>query len=399
MDLALRDIAHHKGKFIATIIGIGLLFAVVLSMNGIYRGFIFEGLSTIQVTSPDLWVVERHRGGPFNEQSTIPDFFHYSIEALAGVEKASPFIFYGVERVINGKRKRFTIIGYDVFGGLGGPQKLTAGRHIRQAHYEMVAHEKLKFNLGDNIPLGLHSYTVVGLFKDGTAPDGEALVYLSLPDAQEILYLRDNEAIRNQRERLQKTLTNPGLLLPAQAQKYIPLLGTDTHMVNAHLVKLAPGANPMEVARQIENNLYFSAYTNDQQIDLMMQGRLAMPRKQLLLFRIILLIVSVVIISLVIYTFTMEKIRSIAVMKLIGAPNRLIIRLVLEQSLLMTTGSYIVGLIIIHNTYQYFPRLVQLTVFDDTVTFLIALAGALIASVLGIVQAIKTEPALALGGN
>ena len=277
MDLALRDITHHKGKFIATIIGIGLLFAVVLSMNGIYRGFIFEGLSTIQVTSPDLWVVERYRGGPFNEQSTIPDFFHYSIEALAGVEKASPFIFYGVERVINGKRKRFTIIGYDVFGGLGGPQKLTAGRHIRQAHYEMVAHEKLKFGLGDKIPLGLHNYTVVGLFNDGTAPDGEALVYLSLPDAQEILYLRDNEEIRNQRERLQQTLTGPGLLLPAQAQKYVALLEPNTHTVNAHLVKLAPGANPMEVARQIENNLYFSAYTNDQQIDLMMQGRLAMP--------------------------------------------------------------------------------------------------------------------------
>jgi ABC-type antimicrobial peptide transport system permease subunit len=32
------------------------------------------------------------------------------------------------------------------------------------------------------------------------------------------------------------------------------------------------------------------------------------------------MIVAVVIISLVIYTFTMEKIRSIAVMKLIGAP-------------------------------------------------------------------------------
>jgi putative ABC transport system permease protein len=86
-------------------------------------------------------------------------------------------------------------------------------------------------------------------------------------------------------------------------------------------------------------------------------------------------------------------------MKLIGAPNRLIIRLVLEQSLLMTSGSYLVGLVIIHNTYQYFPRLVRLTPFDDTVTFFIALAGALIASVLGIVQAIKTEPALALGGN
>ena len=149
----------------------------------------------------------------------------------------------------------------------------------------------------------------------------------------------------------------------------------------------------------MENGLYFSVYSNDQQIDLMMQGRLAKPRKQLLLFRIILIIVSVVIISLVIYTFTMEKIRSIAVMKLIGAPNRVIVRLVLEQALLLTICSYAFGLGVIHNTYQYFPRLVQLTPFDDVVTFLVVLAGAIIASSLGIWQALKTQPALALGGH
>lgn len=399
MDLAIRDIAHHKGKFIATVIGVGLLFAVVLSMNGIYRGFIFEGLSVIQVTSPDLWVVERYRGGPFNEQSTVPEFFHYSIEALDGVEKASPFIFYNVERIINGNRKRFTIIGYDIFKGLGGPQNLTAGRQIEQAHYEMVAHEKIGFKLGDKIPLGLHTYSVVGLFKRGTAPDGEPLVYLSLPDAQEILYQRDNEEVRNQRERLQRTLTGSGLLTSTQAKKYISLLRTNTHTVNAQLVKLMPGADPAAVARQIENSLYFSVYSNNQQIDLMMGGRLAKPRKQLLLFRIILMIVSVVIISLVIYTFTMEKIRSIAVMKLIGAPNLVIVRLVLEQALLLTTCSYAFGLGVIHNTYQYFPRFVQLTPFDDLVTFLITLAGAIIASSLGIWQALKTQPALALGGH
>ena len=68
----------------------------------------------------------------------------------------------------------------------------------------------------------------------------------------------------------------------------------------------------------------------------MLKGRLASMTKQLLLFRTLLMIVSVVIISLVIYTFTMEKIRSIAVMKLIGAPNQVIVRLVMEQSLLLT---------------------------------------------------------------
>ena len=70
MDLAIYDLKLHKGRFIATIIGVGLLFTIVLSMNGLYRGNIYEGLSVIKSHQPDLWVVERYRGGPFNEQST-----------------------------------------------------------------------------------------------------------------------------------------------------------------------------------------------------------------------------------------------------------------------------------------------------------------------------------------
>ena len=67
---------------------------------------------------------------------------------------------------------------------------------------------------------------------------------------------------------------------------------------------------------------YFSAFTTPEETQLMLKGRLAGMTKQLFLFSTLLLIISVVIVSLVIYTFTMEKIRSIAVMKLIGAPNR-----------------------------------------------------------------------------
>ena len=84
-----------------------------------------------------------------------------------------------------------------------------------------------------------------------------------------------------------------------------------------------------------------------------------------------------VIISLVIYTFTMEKIRSIAIMKLIGAPNLVIIRMVLEESLLLTCGSFLFGLILISNTYQLFPRRVVLLAGDDLITFLIALLGGI----------------------
>jgi putative ABC transport system permease protein len=86
-------------------------------------------------------------------------------------------------------------------------------------------------------------------------------------------------------------------------------------------------------------------------------------------------------------------------MKLIGAPNLVIIRMVLDESLLLTCGSFIFGLILISNTYQLFPRRVVLMTGDHLITFLIALIGAILASGLGVRQALKTEPALALGGQ
>jgi putative ABC transport system permease protein len=397
MDLAIRDIRQHLGRFSPTVVGIGLLFAIVLCMNGIYRGLVFEGLSLINITNPDLWVVERYRGGPINEQSLLPEFFHYSVAAIPGVEKASPFIVYPVERRIAGKSRRFTIIGYDVFTGMGGPKKLVAGRPIVQAHYEAVAHEKLGLRLGQNFRLGLHTYTVVGLTREGTSPDGEPLLYLSLPDAQEVIWLPDNEEVRNQRLRIYQSLVRPGFFTPQEAEKYLARYAVDTHKVNAILVRLAPGAQAKEVALRIQDYLYLSVFTTPEQIDIMFKGRLNRPRKQLFLFRSLLLIVCVVIIAMVIFTLTLEKIRSIAVMKLIGAPNRVIIRLIMEQSILLTACSYFIGWIVIHNTYQGWPRLVLLTPEDDLTTLGLALIGGIIASLLGIWKALKTPPALALG--
>ncbi len=399
MDLAFYDLKQHRGRFIATVIGVGLLFTIVLAMNGLYRGNIYEGLALINATNPDLWVVERYRGGPFNEQSTIPEVYHYSVKTVPGVEEASPFIYYTVERPIAGKSRHFSIIGYDIFGGLGGPQKIFAGRSIQNAHYEMVAHPKLGVHIGDRVTLGLHTYTVVGLTKEAVSSDGEALVYLSLPDAQEVLYQRDNEEIRDQRKRLVRTLSVQSYLSPNQAEKLLAPLQSDTHIINAILVRLKPGANRAEVARLIDDWLYLSSFGTEKEVELMLKGRLASMAKQLLLFRTLLLLISVVIVTLVVYTFTMEKIRSIAVMKLIGAPNWVIVRMVMEQSLLLTVGAFLFGVVLILNTYSLFPRTIMILPGDTLLTFIIAFAGGILASILGLWQALKTQPAMALGGQ
>ena len=398
MDLAVYDLKLQKGRFIATIIGIGLLFTIVLAMNGLYRGNIYEGLSVIKATNPDLWVVERFRGGPFNEQSAMAEDYHHSLKAVPGVEKACPFIYYTLERQIGGQSRHFSIIGYDVFTGLGGPKGIVSGRNLQQAHYEMVADKKLGVRLGERVTLGLHAYTVVGLTQGAIDTNGDPLVFLSLPDAQEVAYQKDNQEVRTQRERLTRTLNGQKGLSAVITANLAAALAPDTHIINAVLVHLSPGADPDAVANHIRQWLYFSVFTTPDEIQLMLKGKLAGMTKQLLLFRTLLMIISVVIIALVIYTFTMEKIRSIAVMKLIGAPNLVIIRMVLEQSLLLAGSAFIFALALINLTYAYFPKTILLVPSDEVITFIVVLAGGILASILGIVQVLKTQPALALGG-
>ncbi len=57
-------------------------------------------------------------------------------------------------------------------------------------------------------------------------------------------------------------------------------------------------------------------------------------RRQLSRFMVLLVIVAVII-ALIIYTLTMDKLRSIATLKLIGAPDRTIIGLIVQQALSM----------------------------------------------------------------
>ncbi|MCW9088000.1 MAG: ABC transporter permease [Gammaproteobacteria bacterium] len=397
MDLAVKDVRRHLGKFLATIAGVGMLVAIVLIMNGIFQGNIADGIWLIDNTRADLWVVERDRGGPFNESSRIPTDSYRSVAATPGVAQASPFISYAVQREIGGREQQFTIIGYDVFGGLGGPGRIVAGRPIRRAHYELVADQKLGLSLGQRVRLGVHDYTVVGVTRGAVDSGGNPLAYLSLPDAQEVLYQQDNRALDVQRARDRQRLEEAGYL-PAEVNRLLPLLGGGSTTISAVLVVLEPGADRAAVPRHIERWLYLSAYTTEQERDLMLEGKLKKMTAILGVFRTLLLIVAIVIIALLIYVLTMEKVRAIATLKIIGAGNSVIVRLILEQALVLTLGSFAFGYALTIATQDKFPRNLVLLPEETLLTFIIMLVGGVVASMTGIWHALRTPPSLALGG-
>lgn len=397
MELALKDIRGHLGKFLATIVGVAMLLAIVLVMNGIYQGNIRDGVWLIDNTATDLWVVERGRGGPFNEASRIPLDSYKSVAATPGVARASPLVLYSAQREIRGRDQQFTLVGYDIVSGAGGPNGLVQGRNITAPHYEMVVDRKLGLQLGDRVPLGTDDYTVVGVTRGAVDSGGSPLIYMALADAQKVQFEQDQRAIDASQAASLQRLERAGYS-GEQAARLLPLLTAGTSSINAVLVTLAPGADGEAVARHIRDWLYLNVYTTDEERTLMLDGKLSKMSAVLGLFRTLLILVSIVIIALIVYVLTIEKIKSIATLKLIGAPNGLIVRLIMTQSMLLTLASFALAYLLRDLIAPGFPRTLAFVGQETAITFAVMLLGGVLASLMAVWHALRTPAQLALGG-
>ena len=61
------------------------------------------------------------------------------------------------------------------------------------------------FKLGDRIRIRRNLYTVVGLTRRMVSSGGDPMVFIPLKDAQEAQFLKDNDAIVQQRRRTAPT--------------------------------------------------------------------------------------------------------------------------------------------------------------------------------------------------
>ena len=99
--------------------------------------------------------------------------------------------------------------------------------------------EKTGFRLGDEIRIRRHAYTVVGLTRRMVSSGGDPMVFIGLRDAQEAQFLKDNDAILNDRAR---TAANPALNRPGVPGLLdaVQAAQSANRNVNAVLVQLQP---------------------------------------------------------------------------------------------------------------------------------------------------------------
>ncbi len=396
ISLAGRDIAHSWGKFVLTGLGLGLLIGVTLTMAGVYRGMVDDAHALLNNSRADLWVVQKDTQGPYAEASSLKDDVVRSVRGMPGIAQAANVTYFTMQvRGASGADTRAMVVGIES-GQPGEPGYLVAGRHLTRSHYEAVADVKTGFKLGERIRIRRHDYTVVGLTRRMVSSGGDPMVFVALKDAQEAQFLKDNDAIVNDRLR---TATNPAFNRPGVPGLLDAVQGlqTSSRNVNAVLVQLAPGVDAEAAAEPIRRWKHLEVYTRAGMEEILVAKLIATSAKQIGMFLVILAIVSAAIVAFIIYTMTLGKIREIAVLKLIGTRNLTIASMILQQALGLGLIGFLVGKVAATVWAPVFPKFVLLLTQDAVTGLLATLLICALASTLAIRAALQVDPAAAIG--
>jgi putative ABC transport system permease protein len=420
INLASRDILHGWTRFVLTGLGLGLLIGVTLTMAGVYRGMVDDARALLGNSGADLWVVQQDTQGPYAESSSLRDDVVRSLRGQVGVARAANVTYLTMQVRRSGEAGpqdgaaadganardareardvRAMVVGYEIDppGQPGAPPHLVAGRHITRGHYEAVADVKTGLHLGERVRIRRHDYTVVGLTRRTVSSGGDPMVFIPLADAQEAQFLKDNDAILNERERLaaNPALNRPGvpgLLQAVQAAQ------SANHNVNAVLLQLQPGQDAEAVAAPIRRWKHLEAYTRAQMEEILVVKLIATSARQIGMFLVILAIVSAAIVAFIIYTMTLGKIREIAVLKLIGTRNATIAGMILQQALGLGLIGFVVGKVAATVWAPVFPKYVLLESGDALRGLVAVMLICALASTLAIRVALRVDPAEAIGG-
>ena len=395
ISLAGRDILHGWSKYVLTGLGLGLLIGVTLSMAGVYRGMVDDAHALLSNSRADLWVVQKDTQGPYAESSSIKDDVVRSVRGMPGVTAAANVTYLTMQVARNGEDNRVMVVGIEP-GMPGAPGYLVAGRHLTRNHYEAVADVKTGFQLDETVRIRRHDYTVVGLTQRMVSSGGDPMLFVPLKDAQETQFLKDNDAIINDRAR---TAANPAFNRPGSPDLLdaVQNLQTSSRSVNAVLVQLAPGFTPEQVAEPIRRWKHLSVYTREGMENILIVKLIANSAKQIGMFLVILAIVSAAIVAFIIYTMTMGKLREIAVLKLIGTRDRTSASMILQQALGLGLIGFAVGKVAATLWAPAFPKFVLLLPGDAATGLVVTLVICALASTLAIRVALKVDPGAAIG--
>tara|TARA_R110002020_G_scaffold178196_10_gene371087 strand:+ start:72 stop:1211 length:1140 start_codon:yes stop_codon:yes gene_type:complete len=369
MMLAIKDIRHSGIKFLLTGLGIGLLTAGTLTINGIYNGVVADSLNLVDRVQADLWVFEEATEGPLVDASQIGIETLDMVLAVAGVADARRFDLLSQQLTVDGRSVNVAVLAMDYPSQSDPWLPLVKGRSLASLRGEAVVDRSSGISLGSRIEFGTETLQVVGWTQGLVETNGEPVIAVSSSDF---------DAIRAQPStgRLAAGgVSDPELLWPT------------ARTISAVLVDLHPWANPAATADRIRSLGELETLSAGQHKQLIIDGRLSRMRLQILIFSGLLTVITAVVVTLTIYTMTLDKQHTIALLKLVGASPGMVAGLIVSQAVLLAALGIVAGLALQQLLIPLFPRRVLLLPSDLALVGGAVLLTGLVGSAIGIWKA------------
>ena len=341
--LTFRDLMYRKVRFIVVTLLGAVVFALLFVMTGLVNQFNLEPFDTVDVIGADAWIVPEGISGPFTANSAGPieaiDLVEADAKAGAVASRSS--------LVVDGEAEEVILVGHEV-DALGSPS--TSEGRAATASGELVADSSAGLEIGEEVTLGGAAFTVVGETKNTTLLAGIPLVFVTLPDAQDLVF-RTDQVI-------------------------------SAVLVDGEVGAIPPGAKVMtsdEVAEDVLEPLDGAIASID-------------------LVRVLLWIVAGIIIGAVVYLSALDRQRDFAVLKAVGAANSSLLGSLAIQAVLVAIFAVALAAILQIFLGSMFPLAVRVPPRAFWQLPALAVVVALAAGVAGMRKVLRSDPSQAFAG-
>src|SRR5262245_10946670 len=228
VDLARKILLHDKVRFLITVSGVAFAVALVFVQVGLFEELLSNASVTIERIDADLWVSARNTPN-VDFSNTFPETYVQRVRSVPGVARADNLIvWFGRVALPSGATENAVLYALEDFTRWNLPWRLGAGdaRDLRRGKYVILDDSATKrfgpFAVGDYREFFGQRLKIIGRTSEARSFTTNPIAFLDYRVAQSL-----------NRQELHNRTT------------YI-------------LVKLAPGASPEAVRREIGRRLPYN---------------------------------------------------------------------------------------------------------------------------------------------
>ena len=344
--VSLRDLQFRARRFVVAVIVTSLVFGIALAIDGMRRSVQREGPAIVSLFGADQWLVARGATGPFTTTRVLDTSTQAAVREEPGVKRADAVVLS--RTVIAGDPpKDANLVGH-VLGGLGSPP-ISEGRAATRSG-EAVVSPGVSVDVGERLNVGGTTFRVVGTSGEGRFYFGVPTVFVSLHDAQQIVFKGQPLAM--------------GIAVEGSAR--------------------APDGTTALTNAQVVSDLNRPLHGGTQSIVVM---------------AVLMWIIAAGIIGLIVYLSAIERLRDFAVFKATGAPNRIIVGGLMLQAVMVALAAAVLAIGVSQIVKLGLPFPAQLGAAGVLQLGAISIVVGVLASLAGVRRALGTDPAVAFGGK